>query len=184
MEIGFADDFIKLVLLVLLMKGKVAVIGYGSTIRSDDSAGIVVMRGLERRFHANKNVEFFEMCQGVDLLAMFEKFDRIIMIDSGSMNKRPGEFGRFRFSELKQRADTSISHSLQFSLIGEIAGKMGYRMPEIVVYIIQPRTMNIGEKLSPEVKIGVKRMIPVIEEELLSILGNRTKKLKAGKENA
>ncbi len=182
METGFADDFIKLVLLVLLMKGKVAVIGYGSTIRSDDSAGIVVMRGLERRFRANRDIEFFEMCHGVDLLAMFEKFDRIIMIDSGSINKMPGEFRRFRFSELKQHADTSMSHSLQFSLIGETAGKMGYKMPEIVVYVIQPKKMDIGEKLSPEVKTGVKRMIPVIEEELLSILGN--KKLKAGKENA
>lgn len=136
---------------------KTAVIGYGSTLRKDDGAGIFVVREIKKL--NLENVECFEGYTAIDLLELFNEFEDFIIIDTGNINKKPGEFVKVNYKDLDLADDTSLSHNTNFKNIIALAKNLNYKIPNITFYIIQPKEMDIGEGLSENVKKGVDKIV-------------------------
>lgn len=150
---------------------KIAVIGYGSTLRSDDRAGIDAVKTLKKLYKRNARVQFFEGYSAVDLLELFERFECIILVDTGNIGKKPGEFARLSLEKAKLRnGNILFTHSVNFKAVLSIAKQLNLAVPEIIFYLIQPARLEIGEKLTKEVAGGVKKMVKKIDEHIRTLL--------------
>jgi hydrogenase maturation protease len=147
---------------------KIAVIGYGSPLRSDDRAGIDAARKLKKIYRSYNHVEFFEGYTSLDILKLFDKFHRIIIVDAGDINKKPGEFIRLPMQEVKFRKSefAGFTHALNFESTISLAKKLKMPIPEIVFYLIQPASLDFGEELSKDVSDGMKKLTMKIREEI------------------
>ena len=143
----------------------IAVVGYGSLIRSDDSAGLKAVEILKERF-GEENLGFFYGYNAVDLLGEFENYNKFIIIDSAFLEKNPGEYVRGSIYDIDMPDDTSSSHTTNFKELLKNAKEMNLNIPEIVFYLIEPKDVEIGEELTPEVEEGFKKMIEEITEEI------------------
>ena len=62
--------------------------------------------------------------------------------------------------------DTTFSHDTNFKQLLPLAVSMGYKIPELVFYLMQPKTMVMGDKLSYEVEQGYEKMYLALVDEL------------------
>lgn len=143
----------------------IAIVGYGSLIRGDDSAGLKAVEKLREKFD-EQNLGFFYGYNAVDLLGEFENYNKFIIIDSAFLKKNPGEFIRGNINEINMPDDTSSSHTTNFKVLLNNAKDMRLNIPEIVFYLIEPKNVEIGEELTHEVKEGFDKMIEKISEEI------------------
>jgi hydrogenase maturation protease len=148
-----------------MTRHKIAVIGLGNSLLSDEGAGLHAVRLLESRLKG-KNVDLVEAgtC-GMNLLHQFEDREKIIFIDAGNCGINPGEFRRFYRDEVNSLKQNP-RHSLhEFDLIAfiDFARKIDEKKNiEVVIYCIQPAEIKIGEKLSPL----VEKTLPMLVEQV------------------
>ncbi|MGM5482503.1 MAG: hydrogenase maturation protease [Nanobdellota archaeon] len=145
---------------------KIAVIGYGSFIRNDDALGLTATDMLNEKFKDYKNLEFFYGFTCVDLLAEFENFNKLYIIDSAMLGKNPGEFVRASIDEIEFSNDKAFSHSANFNELIKLADGLGFKKPDIIFYMVQPKNMEMGETIEEEVKKGMLEVVDLIEKEI------------------
>lgn len=150
---------------------KIAVIGYGSTLRSDDRAGIDAVKALRRLYKKGTQVQFFEGYSAVDLLELFGQFECMILVDTGNIGKPPGGFVRLTLEKAKLRDENVLfTHNVNFKAMLDVARQLNLSVPKIVFYLIQPANLGIGEKLTKEVADGVKKMVKEIDKHIRALL--------------
>ena len=146
--------------------GKIAVVGYGSFIRNDDALGLKATNILNERFEGVEEVDFFYGFTCVDLLAEFDNFDRMYIIDSAMLNKNPGEYVRAGIEEIDFANDKAFSHSANFSELMKLAEGMNFSKPQIVFYMVQPKNMEMGETMDEDVEKGMMNVVDELEKEI------------------
>ena len=129
------------------LQGKVIILGIGNTLRSDDGAGSI----LVSRIKANKS--FLAWDAGLNPenylnRIIKEKPDNLVLIDAADFGGKPGEF---RVEEADQIQTTNLfsTHNASLSLL--INYLQSHIKTNIIVIIIQPKTICLGDSLSPEV---------------------------------
>ena len=150
---------------------RIAIVGIGNALRSDDAAGILVARRLmESRLvrdletvlvmdagHAPEN--------GTGQLRRFEP-NVVLMIDAAEMGEQPGTI---RLIELDEIDGMSAStHSLPLSMLAN------YLVLElncqIAVLGIQPASIDVGEGIDPRVDRAVQQIVSEFEHILIGSL--------------
>ncbi len=142
---------------------KIAVIGIGSDLRSDDAAGLLVAEEL-RKSKIPKLKVFLGATAPENLTGEIIKYkpSHIIIIDSAEMNQKPGtvllinpeEAGGISFS----------SHMLPIKMMVDYL--YGSLESEILIIGIQPKSLIFGEDVSEEVKSSVKKISNLIQKIL------------------
>jgi len=146
------------------MAKKTAIIGYGSDIRNDDVAGFKVVRDLKRDY-PDKAV-YLEGYNTVDLLDIMPEHDRMIIIDCAFLSKKPGYHEKRSLNELDLIDDLSFSHEANFKKVVPLAESMGIKVPEILFFLIQPKDVNMGERITRPVKDTIEKVKAEILKEL------------------
>jgi hydrogenase 3 maturation protease len=150
---------------------KVAVIGVGNILRSDDAAGMLVACELLQRECAADadHVLILEGGQSPENLSgQLCKFapDLILFVDAADMGEKPGTVQWI----LKECIDgmSASTHSLPLSMLAQ------YLMLELhckVIFLgIQPRSNEIGEIVSTEVRQAVNKVVQELDEALCTCL--------------
>lgn len=143
------------------------VIGIGNTIRSDDGAGVEVVRRLR-----GKVPDGMELVEGsvycADLFGFLDGRRRAIFIDGIDAGDEPGTV--FRFTP-EQARDRKEGHSLSvhdFGLYDLISSSrlLGRCPGDITIFAIQVGSTEVGEQLTPEVSSAVDRVCAMVLEEL------------------
>jgi hydrogenase 3 maturation protease len=129
------------------LQGKVVVLGIGNTLRSDDGAGSILASRIKDK------VSFLVWDAGVSPENYLnpivkEKPDNLVIIDAADFRGRPGEF-RVEKADQIQTANFFSTHNASLSLL--INYLQSNIKTNIIVLIIQPKTIRVGDKLSPEV---------------------------------
>lgn len=142
---------------------KVAVIGIGSELRSDDAAGLLVAEKLQKSKIPKLKV-FLGATAPENLTGEIIKYkpSHIIIIDSAEMNQKPGtmllinpeEAGGISFS----------SHTLPIKMMVDYLFES--LKSEILIIGIQPKTLMFGENVSKEVMGSVKKISNLIQKIL------------------
>ena len=140
------------------------VLGVGAELRSDDAAGVRVAAALGRvplpGVHALDGGSAPENCTA-ELRQLNPS--HLIIVDSAEMGEPAGAI---RLIESSDIAGSSFgTHSLPLSVLADYVQKeIGCR---VTVIGIQPRSLEFGEEMSPEVAEAARETARVLRECLL-----------------
>jgi len=151
---------------------RIAIIGIGNLLLSDDGTGIHAIRGLRSDSHVRSVARLIDGGTiGTDLLAAVCGCDNLLIIDAVDAGLPPGATVRIDFSGSDpQPIDTRNAH--QFGLPGLLDDLrlLGQAPREVVLVGVQPAAMGLGTELSPEVASA----LPVVSAEVVRQLDRWT----------
>lgn len=154
------------VLLKKNLKGakKIAVLGVGSALRSDDAAGLLVAEEL-KKVKIPKLKVFFGSTAPENLTGEIIKYkpSHIIIVDSVDMEQEPGSI--LLIDPQVVEGVSFSTHMLPVKMIVDYF--LESLKCEIVIIGIQPKTLEFGETVSGEVKKSTIQIADVISQILL-----------------
>ena len=144
---------------------RIAVLGVGNPLRSDDAAGALVARALSSHECARdtEHVLIIEADQAPENAAgEIRRFapDLVLIIDAADMSEPPGTI-QFIPEESIDGMSAS-THSLPLSMLTRYL-----RLEldcEVTLLGIQPGSNEVGERVSPDVLQAVEEIVDVLDE--------------------
>jgi hydrogenase 3 maturation protease len=150
---------------------KVAVVGVGNALRSDDAAGVLAARELLHRECAT-DVDHILILEGgqapESLSGQLRKFapDLVLFIDAANLGEKPGTVQWI--SEECIDGMSASTHSLPLSML---ARYLSLELNCEVIFLgIQPRSNEVGEFVSAEVQQVVHEVVQELDEALRTCL--------------
>jgi len=136
------------------LRGKVVILGIGNTLRSDDGIGSLLAARLKDK------VPYIVYDAGVspeNYLGKIEKDkpDNLVIIDAVDFQGEPGEFRELDDSDIKT-SNLFSTHNASISLLINFL-KSNSKL-DIIVLIIQPKTIAFGDKLSLELNESLEKL--------------------------
>jgi len=146
---------------------RVAVIGIGNTLMSDDGAGVRVLELLS----VPKGVKVVELATGgMSLLHVLEGLDTAIIADAVDFGGRPGEIRVFTPEDVTTIKTVGYSlHDLDIMKVLELAKRTDTLPRQVFIVAVQPASLKMGEGLSPQVEKVLPRMAARIRELILRV---------------
>ena len=146
------DDFKR------ILKGKVLLFGIGNTLRGDDALGPVLVEQLMNKINA-VCINAEGSPENYTGKVIKEKPDTLVIIDAVHMNLNPGEY---RLLVPEDLDDTVFStHDIPLRMLTDYL-RSEIKM-DIYILGIEPQQLELGRKMSPE----VRRTIKLIEEMII-----------------
>lgn len=150
---------------------KIVIVGIGNLLLRDEGIGVHVIGELEN-LQLPDNVEVYDCgTGGMKILDVIDGFDKAIVIDAVRGGGEAGTVYRFRLNENEAvTADESVNmasfHELDLITVMRI-GRRIYNIPDEIVMIgIEPKTLEAGFGLSPEVKRSLPEVLHLLSEEI------------------
>lgn len=142
---------------------KLVILGIGNPMRGDDAVGIEIVKLLKRR--VPENVKLLE-CQTVpeNFIKEIRRFNpsHVLMIDAAGFEAKPGEAKLVSPEEISGMALST--HALPLSILAEILQKS--MNVKVILLGVQPKKIEFGEKLTPELKKAVREIAKVLTKAL------------------
>ncbi len=149
-----------------LPDSRLAIVGIGNTLRSDDAVGVLAARSICSRFtpdpktalvidagHAPENIT-------AELRCFAPEF--ILFIDAADMGELPGTIAWLELAELDGMS--ASTHTLPLSMLARyLTLELNC---QIAVLGIQPRCNEVGEAISTEVESAITQVV----DELFTVL--------------
>jgi hydrogenase maturation protease len=140
------------------------VLGIGNILLRDEGVGCHVVHALERMSLPNVRVIDGGTC--ADAVQLPEDVDKLVIVDAVKGGGMPGQVYRFHLSDvtLEQKPFLSLHDmSLLDSLVlTELVRNVG----ETVIIGVEPRELDWGLELSPELQGRMPRIIDAVLSEL------------------
>jgi len=130
------------------LKGKTIILGIGNTLRSDDGAGSILAGRLKDK---SSILVFDSGATPENYLGKIikEKPETLVILDAADFGGAAGEFRVLEAGELRQ-VNFFSTHNASLSLtINYLQNSIKL---DIIVLIIQPKTIAFSDALSPEVE--------------------------------
>jgi len=142
----------------------VLVIGYGSTLRSDDGVGPAV---AERLAHDPRleGVTVISCHQLTTEMALdFSRAREVVLIDA-SHGPPAGSFTIGSVTDASP-GTALMTHHIDPSTIAELAGELYGSSPDLVVVRVGVASLDVGDRLTPEVEAAVPRIADTVAQLL------------------
>ncbi len=145
---------------------RIAVVGLGNPILSDDGIGIRVAQAVHERI-GEAGVEFLEASQGgLRLAEQLEGYDRAILIDAiQTRGGVPGAVYRLTLEDVPSHNadgahDVSLRNAIQ--LMRQQGGHMPGADAVAIVAIEVVNLLDFGETLSPQVEAAIPEAVQAV----------------------
>lgn len=149
------------------LPNKILVLGVGNVLLRDEGFGVHLVREMAS-MDWPPQVEFVDGgTAGMELIHLFEDVSFLIIVDSLNAQTEPGSVFKFSAGDmagLPKGIKASI-HDLGLLEVLQVAGLLGC-LPETVIFGVQPRTVDWGLDLSPELKEAKSKVINLIAQEI------------------
>jgi len=146
----------------------VVVIGIGNLLMRDEGVGIHALRLLLGVGERHGVALIDGGTPGLRLLSYLEGRRKAIIIDAADMQFPPGTVRRFRPEQVVS-TKTLPRQSLHEGDLMEtlaLAKGLGIALPEIVIVGVQPKTVEIGDTLTPDVEEALPEVLRIVNEEI------------------
>jgi len=146
---------------------RTVVLGVGNLLLSDEGVGVHVINKM-MEMALPPEVELVEGgVDGLRLMSVVIGTDRLIVIDAVKGGGSPGSIYRFGPDDLATHADTSKTsvHQIGILEVIRLSGLVA-NPPETTVIGIEPKSIEVGMELSPEIQSKVPRIIELVLDEL------------------
>ncbi len=147
---------------------KTLILGVGNLLLSDEGAGIQVIERLQERYALPAEVQVLDGgTLGMDLLYYLEGVDCLLIVDAVETDGPPGALLRLAGDEVPAFLSVKISpHQVGIPDMLFAAKLKGCAPPDIVLWGVQPGSLDIGLELSPPVAAQVDPLVEKLCEEL------------------
>jgi hydrogenase 3 maturation protease len=138
---------------------KTAIMGIGSTLKSDDGVGVFVAEKLKDIGINNVIVAEATPEHWLGFLSK-RKFEKLLIIDSVLFGGEEGEIKILDLKEISERF--GLTHSSSLHLFYDFISKEG-SIKELKVLAIMPESLEVGEGLSPVVERSAAKIVGFFE---------------------
>lgn len=149
--------------------GKRVVLGIGNLLMRDDGIGVHAIRALDGRLP--KDVELVDGgTAGCDLLPYMTGAEKIIIIDALQGGGPPGAVYRLTPQDCEEQSlgGTISLHDLGIMVVLHDLELLEGQMPPVVIIGVEPKEIDWGMELTPEVEKSLPRVLELVERELVS----------------
>jgi len=149
-------------------KERILVLGVGNLLMGDEGVGIHAARELMERT-LPPHVEVIDGgTAGLDLLHIMEGYQKVLIIDAVDVEEEPGAILRFSPQDVtSQDSDFPMSlHQTEVLKVLEFAAYVGQELPPVVIFGVQPETMEWSLDLSPRLQAQLVSLLAAVEEEI------------------
>lgn len=148
--------------------GKTLILGIGNTVMADDGVGVVIIRRLQHEYTFPDFVEVLDGgTLGLDLLPKLESLQRLILVDAIEIGREPGAWTRLTGEELPIALETKLSpHQMGVKDLLAVSHLTGHIPAEMILYGIQPKSIEMDTELTPEVAASVDAVLTALLDEL------------------
>jgi hydrogenase maturation protease len=147
---------------------KTLVLGVGNLLLSDDGLGIHTIQRLQETVQLPEEVQVLDGgTAGLDLLYHLEGISRLIIVDAVEIGESPGTLTRLAGDKVPSYLSLKMSpHEIGVPDM-LMAAKLSDLYPDqVVVWGVQPETMEVGIELSRSVAARVDDLVEKILIEL------------------
>jgi hydrogenase maturation protease len=152
---------------------KTLILGVGNYILSDDGLSVHVLERLQADHSIPEDIQMIDggTC-GLDLLQYLEGVSNLIIIDAiKTRNGTPGSIIRLDGDQIPAYLSLKISpHDIGLPDLLATAKLRDLYPERIVVFGIQPASLELGVELSLEVAAKVEDLIELIKKEVTELI--------------
>lgn len=144
--------------------------GVGNVLLSDEGLGVHFIKSLSPN-ELPHNVEVLEGgTAGLELVHLIQDIDYLIVVDALNAQTVPGEIFRFKPQDLTifPESFTVSFHQIGILEVLSVAAILG-KQPDTVIFGVQPKSMDWGLELTPEVNQVLPRLKAYVLEEIREI---------------
>ncbi len=148
------------------------VLGVGNTLLRDEGVGVKAVEHIIENSILPKEIEVIDGgVGGMRLLPLIKDVDYLIIIDAVKGGGKPGDIYRFTIEDipLKIKQKTSL-HEVNLQEVFSILNLIGEKRPEAVIIGIEPKEIEYGVTLTPEVESVLPEVATKVFEEVEKIL--------------
>ncbi len=146
---------------------RVLILGVGNVLLSDEGVGVHVANELMKR-ELPSNVSVVEGgTDGFRLLNYITEADRLIVVDAVKGGGEPATIYQFDIDDVRNTPSgfkTSV-HQIGILEVIDLSGLI-CKTPHTTVIGVEPKSLEMGLELSPEIKAKIPRVIELILEAL------------------
>lgn len=146
----------------------ILVLGLGNALMTDDAFGHWMIKALQGRFTFPSEVTVLDGgTLGLDLLPHLEGIGRLLVIDALEMGASPGTVFRLEGEEVPRAFASKLSvHQMGLQDLLAVAELQGHLPAELVVWGVQPGSIEMGLELTPPVAAAIEEAIAGVAGEL------------------
>ncbi len=155
---------------MLMKEPTVTIMGLGNILLMDEGVGVNAVKAFQERYSVPNYVEIVDGgAAGLDLLPFIEGREKLLMVDAVDFGREPGYIGILENEAIPAKFSTKASlHHLGLMDVLSIVKLSNASPKEICLIGIQPKSMELGLDMSPEMwdKINtlVERMVSKLHE--------------------
>jgi hydrogenase maturation protease len=149
-------------------EGRTLILGVGNILLGDEGVGIHAIRELDKR-PLPPHVDVIDGgTAGLDLLDLMRGHERVIIIDAVEAGAEPGTIFRFTPDEVtsEARALPLSLHQTEVLKVLELATYLGQPLPPVVIYGIQPESMDWSTELSSALRASLAKLVDAVLKEI------------------
>ncbi len=144
------------------------VLALGNSLRGDDGAGQAVIEWLDQQILPEEVEAIDGGTAGLDIVSTLMGHERAIIVDAANIGRPPGAWVRFTpdVARLKDNDTTLSLHSAGLAEALALGAALKVLPHEIIIYGVQPKSMDWSPQLSAEVRAAVPEVGQAILQEL------------------
>ena len=145
---------------------RTVVIGVGNLLQKDEGIGIHAVKALQK-MQLPDNVTIIDGGTSPDILACTRGGDKLIIVDAARAGGEPGAIYRFQPDDLIAERGAAVSvHELGVPQNLRLMLLSGNEPSEVVIIGIEPKEIEWGIELSPELEMKIPEIISVVLREI------------------
>jgi len=146
---------------------RITVLGIGNLLLKDEGIGVHLVQRLAGVMN-NANVKILDAGTYPDFLSLIDdSTDKLIIVDAVKAGDKPGTIYRFNFDDVDLDSAPPISLHEIGVLDSLIMMALFNKQPKSTVIIgIEPKTIDFGLDLSPEIENKLPEMIELVLKEI------------------
>ena len=148
---------------------KIVVLGMGNLLLRDEGVGIHVIRALQNSpLPTSVDLEIVDGGTSPDVLHLTHEADKLVIIDAVAGGGEPGSVYRFQVEDITPEGQHIVSlHQIGLIESLETMEYMGARPKNSVIIGVEPKEIDWGLELSPELREEVPQIVGIVLEEIM-----------------
>jgi hydrogenase maturation protease len=153
---------------MLMAASRTVIIGVGNLLMKDEGIGIHAVKALQE-VDLPPHVELIDGGTSPDLIAYTRAGDKIIIIDAAKAEGEPGTIYRYRPEDLVAGKGTLTSaHEMGVVENLKLMELSGNEPRETVIIGVEPKEIDWGTELSPELQERLPDIVKAVLREIIS----------------